>query len=100
MCPQVFTPRASAVSITTLALSTWQAITSQPASTRALTDSASRTGSDHSPVMISCTFASGLVERTPIMKALMLRSTTEIGLAPTKPILFEVVDRPAATPFT
>ena len=44
LCPQVLTPRFSAVSITTFGLSTWQVMISQPESTSALVASASRTG--------------------------------------------------------
>src|SRR5215469_3406792 len=92
--PQHFTPRFSAVSITTLGPSTWQVITSQPASTSALTASASRTGSDQSPVKITWTVALGLLFRAPSMKELMLLSTIEIGLAATKPILLVLVSNP------
>src|SRR5271154_5189934 len=98
--PQVFTPRFSAVSITTLGESTWQVMTSQPASTKALAASASRTGSDQSPVKMTCTTALGLTLRAPSMNELMLLSTLEIGLAATKPSLFDVVESPAATPST
>src|SRR5262249_8351882 len=98
--PQVFTPRFSAVSTTTFGPSTWQVMTSQPASTRALTASASRTGSDQSPVKITCTVALGLVLRAPSMKELMLLSTIAIGLAAMKPSLFDLVLSPAATPST
>src|ERR1700761_6168559 len=86
--PQVFTPRFSPVSITTFGPSTWQVMTSQPASTNALAASASRTGIDQSPVKITCTIALGLV----------LLSTLAMGLAATKPSLFDLVERPAATP--
>src|SRR5665213_1773829 len=96
--PSVFTPRPSAVWMTTFGLSTWQVMTSQPASTRALVPSASRTGSDQSPVKMTWTVALGLVLRAPSRTELMLESTDEIGLAATKPILFDLVDRPAATP--
>src|ERR1700730_3566372 len=98
--PQVLTPRFSAVSITTFGLSTWQVMTSQPASTSALAASASRTGSDQSPVKMTCTAAFGLVFLAPSMNALMLLSTEAIGLAATNPSLFDLVDRPAATPST
>src|SRR5271155_4232684 len=98
--PQVFTPRFSAVSITTLGESTWHVTTSQPASTSALAASASRTGSDQSPVKITCTIAFGLVLRAPSRTELMLLSTLAIGLAATKPILLDLVQRPAATPST
>src|SRR5690606_33171926 len=98
--PQVLTPRPSAVSTTTLGPSTWQAMTSQPASTRALVASASRTGSDQSPVKISWTVAFGLVLRAPSRKELILLSTVGTGLAATKPSLPLADDRPAATPFT
>src|ERR1700738_4132491 len=98
LCPQVFTPRPSAVWITTLGPSTWQVMRSQPASTRALVASASRTGSDHSPVKITCTVAAGLTVRAPVRKELMLRSTTPIGLAATKPSLPDFDAAPAATP--
>src|SRR5580704_3828569 len=98
--PQVFTPRFSAVSITTFGPSTWQVITSQPASASALAASASRTGSDQSPVKITCTTAFGLTERAPSRTELMLESTLAIGLAATKPILLVLVERPAATPST
>src|SRR5215472_1242846 len=76
--PQVFTPRPSAVWITTFGLSTWQVITSQPASTSALVASASRTGSDHSPVKITWTVALGFVLRAPRRNELMLLSTVPI----------------------
>src|SRR6188508_3086716 len=79
--PQVLTPRPSAVWITTFGLSTWQVMTSQPASTNALVASASRTGSDHSPVKITCTVAFGLTERAPSSTELMLESTDGMGLA-------------------
>src|ERR1700681_530754 len=81
--PQVLTPRFSAVSITTFGLSTWQVMTSQPASTSALVASASRTGSDQSPVKITWTVVAGLVFFAPSMNALMLLSTEAIGLAAT-----------------
>src|SRR6202051_4716262 len=98
--PQDLTPRCSAVSITTLGPSTWQVSTSQPASTRAPAASASRTGSDQSPVKITCTVALGLTERAPSRTELMLLRTLEIGFAATKPILLVLVERPAATPST
>src|SRR5580698_10078490 len=98
--PQVFTPRFSAVSITTFGESTWHVMTSQPASTSALAASASRTGIDQSPVKITCTIAFGLVLRAPSRTELMLLRTLAIGLAATKPILFDLVQRPAATPST
>src|SRR5208283_4707945 len=85
--PQVMTPRFSAVSITTFGPSTWQVMTSQPASTSALAASASRTGSDQSPVNITCTAAFGFTDRAPSSTELMLESTLAIGLAATKPIL-------------
>src|SRR6202046_685123 len=83
--PQLFTPRFSAVSITTLGESTWQVMTSQPASTSALAASASRTGIDQSPVKITCTVAFGLTDRAPSSTELMLESTLAIGFAATKP---------------
>src|SRR6202042_1275478 len=98
--PQVLTPRFSPVSMTTFGPSTWQVITSQPASTRAFAASASRTGNDQSPVKMTWTVAFGLVERAPSKTELMLESTLAIGLAATKPILFDFVERPAATPST
>src|SRR5580704_8595184 len=98
--PQLFTPRFSAVSITTLGPSTWQVMTSQPASTKAFAASASRTGSAQSPVKITCTTAFGLVFLTPSRNELMLFNTSDMGLAATKPILFDLVQRPAATPST
>src|SRR5690349_17444629 len=100
LCPHVLTPRFSAVSITTFGLSTWQVMISQPESTSALVASASRTGIDHSPVNTTCTTAFGLVLRAPSSTELTLLSTEGIGLAATKPILLEVVDKPAATPST
>src|SRR5208283_3789410 len=96
--PQLITPRFSAVSITTFGPSTWQVITSAPASTSALAASASRTGNDQSPVNMTCPVAFGLTERAPSSTELMFDSTLAIGLAATKPILFDLVDRPAATP--
>ena len=96
--PHDLSPRRSAVSITTFGPSTWQVITSQPASASALAASASRTGRDQSPVKITCTVAFGFTLRTPRVKELMLRSTSPIGLAATKPSLFDLVLRPAATP--
>src|ERR1700733_5855256 len=98
--PQVLTPRFSAVSTTTFGPSTWQVMTSQPASIRAFTASASRTGSDQSPVKITWTVALGFVFLAPSMKELMLLSTEAIGFAATKPSLFDLVDKPAATPST
>src|SRR5580693_5965806 len=98
--PQVLTPRFSAVSITTFGLSTWQVMTSQPASTSALVASASRTGSDQSPVKMTWTVAFGFVDLAPSSTELMLLSTEAIGLAATNPILFDFVDSPAATPST
>ena len=83
-----------------LGTSTWQVMTSQPASTSALAASASRTGSDQSPVKITCTFAFGLTLRAPSRNELMLLSTLAIGLAATKPSLSICVERPAATPST
>src|SRR5215217_7798802 len=100
LCPQVLTPRPSAVSTTTLGPSTWQPITSQPASISALVASASRTGIDHSPVKITCTVALGLVFLAPSRNELMFESTEGIGLAATKPSLPVGLERPAATPFT
>src|ERR1700710_3047239 len=73
--PQVLTPRPSAVWITTLGLSTWQVMTSTPASASALVASASRVGSDQSPVKITCTVAFGLTDRAPSSTELMLEST-------------------------
>src|SRR5580698_2366234 len=93
--PQVLTPRFSPVSMTTFGPSTWQVMTSQPASTSALAASASRTGIDQSPVKITCTVAFGLTERAPSMNELMLLSTLAMGLAATKPSLFDLVERPA-----
>src|SRR6478735_1930461 len=98
--PHVLTPRPSAVSMTTFGLSTWQVMTSQPASTSALVASASRTGSDHSPVKITRTVAFGLTLFAPSNTELMLERTDGIGFAATKPILPPGADRPAATPFT
>src|SRR6201994_2141555 len=98
--PQVLTPRFSAVSTTTFGPSTWQVMTSQPASIRALVASASRTGSDQSPVKITWTVAFGLVDLAPNMNELMLLKTEAIGFAGTKPSLFDLVDKPAATPST
>src|SRR5271155_34414 len=92
--PHVLTPRFSAVSMTTFGLSTWQVMTSLPASTRALAASASRTGSDQSPVKITWTVAFGLVVLAPSRNELMLLSTDAIGLAATKPSLFGLVERP------
>src|ERR1700679_372662 len=92
--PQLMTPRFSAVSITTFGPSTWQVITSQPASTRALAASASRTGSDQSPVKITCTVAFGLTERAPSRTELMLLREREIGVGLRKPILVDLVQRP------
>src|SRR5437773_5341262 len=66
-------PRFSAVSITTLGLSTWQVTTSIPWSARLLTDSASLTGSTQSPVKITWVVAFGLTVRAPRVKELMLR---------------------------
>src|SRR5947209_17846060 len=100
LCPQVLTPRFSAVSITTFGPSTWQVMISHPESISALVASASRTGIDHSPVNTTCTTALGLVLRAPSSTELTLLSTDGMGFAATKPILLEVVDRPAATPST
>src|SRR6476660_3110280 len=100
LCPQDFTPRPSAVSTTTLGLSTWQVMTSQPESMSALVAAASRTGSDHSPVKITWTVALGLVFLAPRRNELILESTVPIGLAATKPSLFDLVQRPAAMPST
>src|SRR5258708_22409133 len=98
--PHTLTPRFSAVSTTALGPSTWQVITSHPASIKALTASASRTGNDQSPVKMTCTTALGLVDFAPSMKELMLLSTIEMGFAATKPILLHLVESPAATPST
>src|SRR6266851_2837103 len=98
LCPQVFAPRLSAVWMTTFGLSTWQVMTSQPASMSALVASASRTGIDQSPVKITWTEALGLVFLAPSRKELMLLSTVPIGLAATKPSLSDFVHSPAATP--
>src|SRR5579883_2165360 len=98
--PHVFTPRLSAVWMTTFGPSTWQVMTSAPASTSAFVASASRTGIDQSPVKITCTEALGFVLLAPSMNELMLLSTLAIGLAATKPSLLLLVDRPAATPST
>src|SRR5580704_10950849 len=93
--PQVLTPRFSAVEITTFGLSTWHVTMSQPASTRELVASASRTGREQSPVKMTWTAAFGLVDLAPSSTELMLLSTEAIGLAATNPILFDFVDRPA-----
>src|SRR6218665_3925794 len=85
--PQVLTPRPSAVSTTTLGPSTWQVMTSQPASTSALVASASRTGIDHSPVKINCTVGFGLVFLAPSRNELMFDSTEGIGFAARQPSL-------------
>src|SRR5258706_13305981 len=96
--PHDFTPRRSAVSTTIRGLSTCTAMTSQLASTSEFVASASRTGSDQSPVKIRLTVALGLTRRAPARKLLMLRSTRGIGFAATKPSLPDLVHRPAATP--
>src|SRR6202034_489749 len=93
--PQLITPRFSAVSMTTFGPSTWQVMTSQPASTRAFAASASRTGIDQSPVKITCTVALGLVERAPRRTELMLLSTLAIGLAAPNPLLVDLGGTPA-----
>src|SRR5580704_593978 len=98
--PQVLAPRFSPVSMTTFGPSTWQVMTSHPASTRAFAASASRTGIDQSPVKITCTVAFGLTERAPRRTELILLRTLAIGFAATNPILLALVERPAATPFT
>src|ERR1700727_1074439 len=98
--PQVLTPRFSPVSMTTFGPSTWQVMTSQPASNSAFAASASRTRSDQSPVKITCAVAFGLTERAPSRTELMLLSTIPIGLAATKPILLDFVEGPQATPST
>src|SRR4029077_9568921 len=98
--PHVLTPRFSAVSTTTFGPSTWQVMTSQPASGSAFTASASGTGKDNSPVKMTWTTAFGLVLRAPSNTELMLLSTLAIGLAATKPILLDLVESPAATPST
>src|SRR2546430_16973231 len=100
LCPQVLTPRFSAVSIPTFGPSTWQVMISHPESISALVASASRTGIDHSPVNTTCTTAFGLVLRAPSSTELTLLSTEGIGLAATKAILLGGGDRPAATPAT
>src|SRR4051794_5760294 len=96
--PHVLTPRPSAVWMTTFGLSTWQVMTSQPESTRALVASASRTGSDQSPVKMTCTVAFGLVFLAPSRNELMLESTVPIGFAAMKPSLPDFDESPAATP--
>src|SRR3989442_604734 len=80
-------PRFSAVSITTLGLSTWQVTTSIPWSARLLTASASLTGSTQSPVKITWVVAFGLTVRAPRVKELMLRRDAGYRFAPTKPRL-------------
>src|ERR1700722_10814572 len=92
--PQVLTPRFSPVSMTTFGPSTWQVMTSQPASTSALAASASRTGNDQSPVKITCTVAFGLTERAPSRTELILLSTIAIGLAGEQGMLDLVADKP------
>src|ERR1700727_1465388 len=96
--PQVLPPRFSPVSMTTFGPSTWQVMTSQPASTSALAASASRTGNDQSPVKITCTVAFGLTERAPSRTELILLSTIAIGFAAAKAILLEFVEKPAGEP--
>src|SRR5258708_36166602 len=96
--PHDFAPRRSAVPTTILGLPTGPAMTSQLASTSEFVASASRTGSDQSPVKIRLTVALGLSRRAPARKLLMLRSTSGVGFAATKPSLSDVVQRPAATP--
>src|SRR6218665_4076058 len=73
--PADLTPRPSAVWMTTFGLSTWQVMTSQPASTNALVASASRTGRLHSPVKITCTVALGVTDRAPSRTEVMFGST-------------------------
>src|SRR6478736_9164804 len=75
-------------------------MTSQPAPASALTDSASRTDSVQSPVKTTWTSAFGLTLRAPSANALIVRSTSAIGLAAIYPSLLDLVERPAATPFT
>src|SRR5215469_8429545 len=58
-------PRRSAVSIATFGASTCTVITSTPWSARLLVASASLTGSDHSPVKITCVLMLGSTERAP-----------------------------------
>ncbi len=91
-------PRRSAVSTTTFGLSTWQVITSTPWSTRLFVASASLTGSDQSPVMMSCVVILGSTLFAPRVKALILRSTCGMGFAAMKPIFFDFVTEPAAMP--
>src|ERR1700685_4562992 len=100
LLPQVFAPRFFTVSMTTFGPSTWQVMPSQPASTSAFAASASRTGSDQSPVKITCTVAFGLTERAPSRTELMLLSTLAIGFAATNPILLDLVERPAGRALT
>src|SRR5258708_4562516 len=91
-------PARSAVSITTLGLSTWQVTTSTPWEIMLLVASASLTGIDQSPVKIAWVVAFGLTERAPRVKALMLRRTWGIGLAATKPSLPLLLVWPATMP--
>ena len=65
-----------------------------------LVASASFTGAAQSPVKITWVVASGLIERAPRVKLLMLRSTWGIGLAATKPNLPDLDRWPATTPAT
>ena len=82
----------------TIGLSTWQEMTSAPWSARLFVASASRTGSDQSPVKITCVVIDGSTDCAPRVKALTLRSTCGIGLAPTKPNFFVLVICPATMP--
>ncbi len=80
-------PRLAAVCTTTLGLSTCMVTTSTPWSIMLLVASASFTGSDQSPVKMTCVVIFGFTERAPSVKALMFCSTCGIGLAATKPSL-------------
>ena len=59
------------------------AITSAPASSRALAVSPSTGGSNHVNVQFTCTWASGFAARTPSVNALIPRITSGIGNAAT-----------------
>src|ERR1700731_4698447 len=91
-------PRFSAVSTTTLGLSTWQVTTSTPLSMRVLVASASLTGLDQSPVKMTEKEIFGLMLLAPNVKALILRSTWGMGLAATKPSLSDLVEYAATIP--
>jgi hypothetical protein len=84
--PQSEAPRRAAVSITPFGPSTWQVMTSQPASASGLVAAAALTAGDHSRGKMTWQVIVGQTARAPGKNNAMLSRTCGIGFAATTPI--------------